>query len=289
MDLKGCVLELAQRNSQISVPFMVSSLGYGMLWNNPAVGRVTFGNNYTEWIARATKEMDYWITAADTPKQILENYTNATGHADMFPEDLMGLWQCKLRYRTQDEVLTVARQYQKEGIKIDQIVMLPMQSLGVASMTIVGQNLGKGYFERAGKSANTAFAMCFICTLILIIHVVILAPWLVSFFNENPEIIEYGTLYTRLLTPFYLVWTVNAIYAGALRGAGRSTSTMVIMLSSFVAFRQIYLFVISQIINTPVAIALSYPLGWIIASTATIIYYKKVGLTPKEKKQIVID
>ena len=96
-------------------------------------------------------------------------------------------------------------------IKIDQIVMLPMQSLGVASMTIVGQNLGKGYFERAGKSANTAFVMCFICTLILIIPVVIFAPWLVSFFNENAEIIEYGTLYTRLLTPFYLVWTVNAI------------------------------------------------------------------------------
>lgn len=123
MDLKGCVLELAQRNSQISVPFAVSSLGYGMLWNNPAVGRVTFGNNYTEWIAKSTKEMDYWITAADTPKEILANYTNATGHADMFPEELMGLWQCKLRYRTQDEVLTVARQYQKEGIKIDQIVI----------------------------------------------------------------------------------------------------------------------------------------------------------------------
>ncbi len=123
LDLKGCVLELAQRNSQISVPFAVSSLGYGFLWNNPAVGQVAFGKNYTEWTARATKDMDYWITAADTPKQILENYTAVTGHADMFPEDLMGLWQCKLRYRTQEEVLTVARQYQKEGIKIDQIVI----------------------------------------------------------------------------------------------------------------------------------------------------------------------
>lgn len=123
MNLKGCILELAQRNSQISVPFAVSSLGYGFLWNNPAVGQVTFGNNYTEWIAKATKEMDYWITVADTPKEILRQYTEVTGHADMFPEDLMGLWQCKLRYRTQDEVLTVARQYQKEGIKIDQIVI----------------------------------------------------------------------------------------------------------------------------------------------------------------------
>lgn len=51
MDLKGCVLELAQRNSQISVPFAVSSLGYGMLWNNPAIGEATFGKNYTEWTA----------------------------------------------------------------------------------------------------------------------------------------------------------------------------------------------------------------------------------------------
>jgi len=123
LDLKGCVLELAQRNSQISVPFYVSNLGYGMLWNNPAVGRVTFGKNYTEWIARSTKEMDYYITVADTPKAIINNYTEATGRAEMFPEDLMGLWQCKLRYRTQDEVLEVARQYQKEGIKIDQIVI----------------------------------------------------------------------------------------------------------------------------------------------------------------------
>lgn len=123
LDLKGCVLELEQRNSQISVPFALSSLGYGFLWNNPAVGRVTFGNNYTEWIAASTREMDYYITVADTPKAIIDNYTMATGHAGMFPEDLMGLWQCKLRYRTQDEVLAVARRYQKEGIQLDQIVI----------------------------------------------------------------------------------------------------------------------------------------------------------------------
>ncbi len=123
MNLKGTMLELAQRNSQISVPFMISSLGYGLLWNNPAVGRVTFATNLTEWVARSTREMDYWITAGDAPRDILENYTAVTGRAPMFPEELMGLWQCKLRYRTQEEVLTVARQYQKEGIHIDQIVI----------------------------------------------------------------------------------------------------------------------------------------------------------------------
>ena len=123
MDMKGCVLEMAQKNSQITVPFMVSSLGYGMLWNNPAVGRVSFGKNLTEWEAACCKDMDYWITAADDPKGLLRNYTEVTGRAPMMPESAMGFWQCKLRYRTQDEVLNVARRYRELGVQLDVIVI----------------------------------------------------------------------------------------------------------------------------------------------------------------------
>ena len=123
LNLKGTVLELEQRNSQISIPFAISILGYGFLWNNPAVGRVSFATNLTEWEARSTRQMDYWICAGDAPRDILKRYSDVTGHAPAFPESLMGLWQCKLRYRTQEEVLEVARAYQKEGIKIDQIVI----------------------------------------------------------------------------------------------------------------------------------------------------------------------
>ena len=123
MDLKGCVLELAQRNSQVSVPFAVSSLGYGFLWNNPAVGKVAFGKNYTEWQAQATKQMDYWVTADDTPAQIVANYTEVTGRAPEMPSCYLGLWQCKLRYRTQEEVLSVARRYKELNIPLDVIVI----------------------------------------------------------------------------------------------------------------------------------------------------------------------
>ena len=123
LDMKGCVLELAQRNSQVSVPFMISSLGYGFLWNNPAVGKVSFGKNLTEWVAGACKEMDYWITAEDKPRELLYQYTAVTGRAPMMREDCMGLWQCKLRYRTQDEVLSVAREYRRRNIPIDVIVI----------------------------------------------------------------------------------------------------------------------------------------------------------------------
>ena len=123
MNQKGCILELAQRNSQISIPFAISNLGYGFLWNNPAVGKVTFGNNYTEWHAEMTDQMDYWITADDSPAQIVKNYTEVTGRAPMIPENVLGLWQCKLRYRTQEEVLEVARKYKELGIPLDVIVI----------------------------------------------------------------------------------------------------------------------------------------------------------------------
>lgn len=49
LNLKGCKLELAQRNSQATVPFLISNYGYGLLWNNPGIGEVTFANNITEW------------------------------------------------------------------------------------------------------------------------------------------------------------------------------------------------------------------------------------------------
>lgn len=123
LDLKGCSLELAQRNSQVSIPFAVSSLGYGFLWNHPGVGRAVFGKNYTEWTADATKEMDYWITVGDKPAEIVENYTKVVGRAPMLPDGLLGLWQCKLRYRTQEEVLRVAGEYQRLGIKLDVIII----------------------------------------------------------------------------------------------------------------------------------------------------------------------
>lgn len=123
MDLKGCVLELAQRNSQTSIPFALSSLGFGFLWNNPAVGRASFGKNYTEFEAESTKEMDYWIVAEDSPKKITERYTEVTGRSPIIRNDVFGLWQSRLRYRTEEEVLSVVRRYKELGIQLDVIVI----------------------------------------------------------------------------------------------------------------------------------------------------------------------
>lgn len=122
-NLKGATLELMQRNSQCTVPFVVSDKGYGMLWHNPAVGEVTFGTNMTIWHAQSTHLIDYWITADDTPAAIVERYVQATGLPPMMPENAMGFWQSKLRYRTQEELLGVAREYKRRGLPLDVIVI----------------------------------------------------------------------------------------------------------------------------------------------------------------------
>lgn len=123
LNKKGAVLELAHRNSQASVPFMISNRGYGFLWNNPAIGTATFGTNKTEWYAKSTKKLDYFITAGDSPAEIEAQYTLATGRSPMMPEYGLGYWQCKLRYRNQEELLSVAREHKRRGLPMDAIVI----------------------------------------------------------------------------------------------------------------------------------------------------------------------
>lgn len=122
LDNKGCVIELLQRNTEVCIPFMVSTRGYGFLWNNPAVGRVELGHNGTNWVADRTRQMDYWITAGRTPAQIMRQYAEATGYPPMMPEYATGFWQCKLRYQTQEELMAVAREYRERGLPLSVIV-----------------------------------------------------------------------------------------------------------------------------------------------------------------------
>ncbi|KAF2009359.1 glycoside hydrolase family 31 protein [Aaosphaeria arxii CBS 175.79] len=123
LNLKGHDLELAHRNSQASVPFMLSSRGYGFLWNNPAIGRAVLGSNVMTFEANSTTVLDYWIIAGSTPEEIVQGYASATGKVPMMPEFGLGFWQCKLRYQTQEELLEVAREYRKRNLPIDLIVI----------------------------------------------------------------------------------------------------------------------------------------------------------------------
>ena len=118
VNLKGCVIDLYQRHVKHVVPFVVSSEGYGFLWNNPSLGRVEFANNMTRWVSRGCRQLDYYITAGDSYADIMSNYADVTGHAPKFPYWASGFWQCKLRYKTQAEFLGVAREFKKRGLPL---------------------------------------------------------------------------------------------------------------------------------------------------------------------------
>jgi alpha-D-xyloside xylohydrolase len=123
LNQKGAVIELVQRNTEVSVPFLVSNLGYGLLWNHPGIGRVELGVTVTRWVSEATRQWDYWITAADKPADVLRQYGEAVGRPPMLPEWAAGFWQCKLRYKTQDELLGIAREYKRRGLPLSVIVI----------------------------------------------------------------------------------------------------------------------------------------------------------------------
>ncbi len=169
--------------------------------------------------------------------------------------------------------------------KIDQVLLLPAQSLALASTTFLGQNLGKRLVDRARAGLRTALCISVVTAVVLMIPVMILAPQLVAFLNDDPDTVRYGTIFLRFISPFYVLCCFNQVYAGGLRGAGNSRAPMIIMLTSFVAYRQIYLFVVANFIsNTVVPIAMAYPTGWMLASLLTWLYYRRVDL---EKNRLV--
>ena len=159
--------------------------------------------------------------------------------------------------------------------KIDQFMMLPMMSVGLASTTFTGQNVGASYIDRAKKGATTAFLLAELVTIVMMIPLLIFAPQMVYLFNQEAAVIRYGTLFLYLLSPFYILCCVNQVYSNVLRGAGDTRTPMIVMLGSFVVFRQIYLFVMSHMFDSIVPIALGYPAGWLVCSVLIYACYRK--------------
>lgn len=161
--------------------------------------------------------------------------------------------------------------------KVDSFALLPMMSLSVAITTFVGQNLGAGNYERARSGAKSGLVIGLIIMAVVLVPLYIFAPQIVTLFNKEAEVVEFGGLFIRIVAPFYLMFAINQVYSGALRGAGDTRSTMFIMLGSFVVFRQVYLFAVYKLGGGIDAIVLGYPAGWVLCSILLLIYYYRGG------------
>ena len=158
--------------------------------------------------------------------------------------------------------------------KLDQFVMLPMQSMAIAATTFVSQNIGAGKERRADQGTVSALVLTTGITGVIIAALIVFAPSAVRLFSPDSAVIEYGVLFIRANGVFLLFNCVNHVLAGALRGRGDARGPMIIMLSTFVALRQIYLFCITRFYaNTPLLVGFGYPVGWMACCIIELLYY----------------
>jgi alpha-D-xyloside xylohydrolase len=120
---RGESVDISQDNSSIAVPFMVSGKGYGLYWNNDSRSR--FNNRFANYLyvsSEVADSIDYYFFYGPDLDKVVAGYRELTGQAPMFGRWAYGFWQCKNRYKSQDEILGVARKYRELHIPVDNIV-----------------------------------------------------------------------------------------------------------------------------------------------------------------------
>ena len=165
--------------------------------------------------------------------------------------------------------------------RVDAFVILPTQSMAMAVTTFVGQNAGARKPERIRRGLLQGLFISWGISAFIITCLYIFAPYIAGLFNQDAAVLSFAVLFIRLNSIFDPVNATDQIQAGALRGVGDSKSPMIIMLSSFVVFRQIYLFIISRLTESVYFIAIGYPLGWIVCTALMTIHIKRSGWDKK--------
>ena len=167
--------------------------------------------------------------------------------------------------------------------KLDQFVMLPMQSMAMAATTFVSQNIGAGRERRADQGTVITVSMSVGVTAVIVALLCLFAAPAVRLFSPDESVIEYGVLFIRANCFFLLFNCVNHVLAGALRGRGDSKGPMIIMLLAFVGIRQVYLYVVTRFIaNTPFLVGFGYPVGWTTCCIIELTYFFLRWRKPKK-------
>lgn len=158
--------------------------------------------------------------------------------------------------------------------KLDQFIMLPMQSMAMAATTFVSQNVGAGKQRRVNRGTVITVSMAVGVTAVIVAFLCIFAAPAVGLFSPDEAVIEYGVLFIRANCFFLLFNSVNHVLAGALRGRGDSKGPMIIMLLAFVGIRQVYLYVVTHFVaNTPFLVGFGYPVGWTSCCIIELAYF----------------
>lgn len=159
--------------------------------------------------------------------------------------------------------------------KIEGFVFLPITCFSMALTTFIGQNLGAKQYDRTKKGA--AFGIFCSITLAEVIGILVyfFMPRLILLFNAEADVVNYGILQAHTESLFYFLLAFSHTVAGIMRGAGKSTVPMFVMLGCWCIFRITYVTIITSIIPTIQVVFWAYPITWSLSSVVFLIYLLK--------------
>lgn len=159
--------------------------------------------------------------------------------------------------------------------KIDAFIHMPMLAMGLAVTTFVGQNVGAKNYARVHKGTRTAMVLTMAVTGVLGIIGFVFARPLLGIISQDPAVLDYGEIMLRTLAPGYIVFVINEIISGTVRGAGSSVPPMIITLVCLCALRIVWILVMTPVFGDIRVVAYCYPVTWILAGICQVIYYYK--------------
>ena len=159
--------------------------------------------------------------------------------------------------------------------KVEGFAFLPVTSFSVALTTFTSQNLGAKKYDRVKK--GTVFGLLSGVLLAELIGVVftLFAPRLIGLFTNSPEVVAFGVRQARTEALFYCLLSLSHCMAGIIRGAGKTTVPMLVMLICWCVIRVTYITVAVRLVPDIAVIFWAYPITWTLSSIAFTIYYFK--------------
>ncbi len=121
-DWRGKEVLLAQSNQCIAIPFLISTAGFGILWDSMALTRFLSSDDTLHWKTDCAEGIRYYVILGPEFDRIVAGFRLLTGHAPMFPRWALGYWQSKERYVDRDELLTTAWRFRELGFPIDGLI-----------------------------------------------------------------------------------------------------------------------------------------------------------------------
>lgn len=159
--------------------------------------------------------------------------------------------------------------------KIEGFGFLPITCFALSMTTFIGQNLGAKQYERAKKGANFGILTGIVLAELMGLLIFVFCKPLISMFTQTSQSIEFGVMHARTVTIFYFLLAFSHLVSGVLRGAGKSTVPMFVMLGVWCILRIIYVSTITHFFDSLRAVSSCYPLTWSISGVIFLLYYLK--------------